>query len=62
MPSKGIEVDLKTVPGQIVSLSIIERKMGLPNALINKPLPDNMIYGQGTWSNTTQVRRRVSLN
>jgi len=61
VPAKGIEVDIKTVPGQIVSLSIIERKMGLPNSLITKSLPDNMIYGQGTMSNTTQIRRRVRL-
>jgi hypothetical protein len=61
IPEKGIEVELTTPANQELSLSVIERKMGLPASLITKPLPENMIYGPGRFCNTTQVKRKVAL-
>jgi hypothetical protein len=62
IPSKGIEVELQAPVATPLSLSIIERKMGLPKSAMKKELPENMIYGQGLFCNTTQIRRVVILS
>lgn len=61
IPKEGIEVTLEAVVGEELNLKLTARKIGLPETLIAKKLPDNMIYGPGRLCNTVLVRNTVKL-
>ncbi|OMP77905.1 M28 family peptidase [[Flexibacter] sp. ATCC 35208] len=60
-PAEGVLVTFSCDAGQEARLTLIDRKIGLPETLLRKKLPSNMIYAPGYMSNTTQIKQTIVL-
>ncbi len=60
-PTSGVELSLVS-SGQPFQVVLIESKWGIPNQLLTHPLPDNVVFGTGSFSNTQLIKRTITLN
>ena len=59
--SAGITITFTLPEHEALVFRLIERKLGLPQELLIHEKPDNIIYGPGSLSNTTQVIQDINL-
>ncbi|HNP20100.1 MAG TPA: M20/M25/M40 family metallo-hydrolase [Fulvivirga sp.] len=60
-PTSGVKLRI-VASRQPVPIVLIESKWGIPNQLLTHPLPDNIVFGTGSFSNSLLIRRTITLN